>query len=71
MKIFTSVLLFLIKFKKNKTFKCEECGRTFPKENDDEALKEIEDNGWSNIPMDEMAVVCDDCYHKIMAQINN
>ncbi len=47
---------------------CDECGE----ENDydcteEEMLKEKEANGWGEMSVSSMAVVCDDCYNKIMA----
>jgi len=46
-------------------YKCADCGGVFEKGwTDEEAVEEKEANGWNGI---DMAVVCDDCYNKIMA----
>lgn len=47
-------------------FTCEECGGIFPKDwTDKEALAEAQ--GVSpGMPLSLMAVVCDDCYKKLM-----
>ena len=51
-------------------YTCDDCSETFEKtRTDEEALKELEDN-FGVIPKDQRAIVCDDCYNKIMNQIN-
>ena len=50
-------------------FKCAMCGGVFIKGwTDKEAMKEREDNGWGKIPDEEMYLVCDDCFNKLMAR---
>jgi hypothetical protein len=52
---------------KPKTFVCDECGGTFPKDIDEAAvLAEAEKNfpGWD---LNNAAIVCDDCYAKSTA----
>lgn len=56
---------------KDNEYKCADCGGVFEKGwGDEEAIKEKEDNGWGDMSMGSMAVVCDDCYNKIMGNIN-
>jgi hypothetical protein len=52
-------------------FTCENCKKTFEKKwSDDEAQKEAEKNGWGNLPKDEIAVVCDDCYNLLICFVD-
>lgn len=49
--------------KKNE-YKCSACGGIFGKGwTDEEAEKEIKDI-WGEIPKQERAVICDDCFHR-------
>jgi Fe2+ or Zn2+ uptake regulation protein len=48
------------------TFTCEECGGTFPREwSDEKAREEAKANGFDPDGVD-IAIVCDDCYKKLM-----
>ncbi len=50
------------------TFTCDNCHRTFPKGwSDVEARAEASRAGFPDQPIDQFAVVCDDCYQQIMA----
>lgn len=52
---------------KEKSYTCASCGKTLERETDEEKkemLKEKEDV-WGDVPMDKMAVVCDDCFNKM------
>lgn len=52
-------------------YKCAMCGGVFEKEwSDEEAKAEQEDNGWGDIADEDMEIVCDDCYKKVMTQFN-
>ena len=49
--------------------KCYGCGVEFePANSEEEAWEEVEENGWGDIPKDQMCVVCDDCYNEIMGK---
>ena len=49
-------------------FTCEMCKGTFPKGwTDEDAQAEREDNGWVDTPDEDMCVICDVCYKKVMA----
>lgn len=50
------------------TFVCDECGRTFPKGDDAEALAEMKET-FGDVPEKDRAVVCDDCYKEILGRI--
>lgn len=46
------------------TYKCSACGGTFEKGwSDEEAKKELADK--FDVPVEECAIVCDDCYKKM------
>ena len=48
------------------TYTCASCGETFEKGwSDEEALEESAEQ-WGDLPHDALAVVCDDCYQKMM-----
>ena len=48
-------------------YTCANCGKRFESEwSDEEVRKEAEENGFGDLPDDEKAIVCDDCYNKIM-----
>jgi DNA-directed RNA polymerase subunit RPC12/RpoP len=48
------------------TYTCAACSGVFDKGwSDEEALAEKEEN-WGDMSMDDMEVVCDDCYRKMM-----
>lgn len=50
-----------------RTFTCEGCGRVIETEHpEEEAWAEAAQNGFSNVPREEMASVCDDCYEEAM-----
>jgi hypothetical protein len=54
-----------------KYFKCENCNNTFEKGwSDKEAKAEMKKNKFDKYPEDEMAIVCDDCYKKLMKIFN-
>ena len=56
---------------KPEEFKCEECGGIFEKGwTDNEARLEQIENEFGNIPNNQLAVICDDCYKKIMRTKN-
>jgi hypothetical protein len=49
-------------------YKCDCCGGIFRAAwTNEDALKEKESNGWSDMNKDDMAEVCHDCYIEIMA----
>lgn len=51
------------------TYTCAECGRTFVKTwTDEEALAEMAEmvENFGDVPPEERATVCDDCYEEIM-----
>lgn len=49
------------------TFTCEHCKATFPKAwSDDEAEAEARQNWGGDLPLEEKAVVCEDCYRKFI-----
>ena len=55
-----------------KSLRCEHCGEEFVSRdderwNDDKAAAELEQN-FPGTPVEECAVICDDCYKKIMRQ---
>lgn len=51
-------------------YTCAECGKTFTTAwSDEEANAEAAKN-FPTMPIEEMAVVCDDCYRAIMRQRN-
>lgn len=55
------------------SYKCEHCGGTFPYDpewSDEDAMDERATNGWGHVPDEDMAIVCDDCYKKMMAPRN-
>lgn len=52
-------------------YTCENCGGVFEKGlSDEDVKKEQEKNGWGDLSEEETAVVCDDCYNKIMITLN-
>lgn len=52
-------------------YECAECKGVLKKGwSEEEAVKEKEENNWGNMDSRSMAVVCDDCYKKIMDQFN-
>lgn len=46
-------------------FRCDNCGGIFDKGDEEEALAEMKGN-FGDLPADERAVICDDCYEKFM-----
>jgi hypothetical protein len=54
---------------KPETFVCEQCGGTFPMGDDEEAQAESVENFGVRGDAPGMAIVCDDCYNQIMAEI--
>lgn len=47
-------------------FTCADCGETFDKgRSDEEALKESKEI-WGEIPQEDMEIICEDCYQKMM-----
>lgn len=47
-------------------FTCEMCGGEFDKgRSDEEALGDLAAGPWSDVPEEECAVVCEDCYLKL------
>lgn len=48
----------------NKEFTCEKCGGTFEKNAPDDKCREEADINFGKDTMDEMAIVCDDCFRK-------
>ena len=44
------------------------CGYVGKKRSEADALAEKAANGWGDIPLEECAVVCDDCYDKAITQ---
>ena len=58
---------------KDNEYKCYVCNGIFEKEwSDEEAIKECEDNFGkeiTNVKDDDLAIICDDCYQKIMPQL--
>jgi len=56
----------------DKTYTCSSCKGVFHFEwSDEEARAEQEENGWGDIPDEHMAIVCDDCYNKIMREVQD
>ena len=56
---------------KDNEYKCAYCEGVFEKEwTDEDALKEKEENGWEDMDLSDMALICDDCYKKIMKTFN-
>jgi DNA-directed RNA polymerase subunit RPC12/RpoP len=52
------------KIKKNE-FKCSSCGNIYKKGwSDKEAMEECADI-WGDVPAEEQAIVCDDCFKKV------
>lgn len=52
-------------------YQCAVCHGVFERAlSDEEALAELQSN-FGGFPKDECALVCDDCYNKIMPQLNN
>jgi len=52
------------KQKRGDYFTCEACGKTYLKSwSDEEAKKEMKDI-WGEIPPEERAIICDDCWKK-------
>lgn len=47
-------------------FRCDRCGRTFPKDPEDVVLAEMREN-FGDLPPADRAVLCDACYKKFMA----
>lgn len=48
---------------KGNEFTCAGCGGTYVSNSSEQvAREEASDNGFAEIPDDEMAVICDDCY---------
>ena len=46
-------------------YRCDMCGKTYGKEiSDKEAVSEKEEL-FGDMPMDDMAIVCDDCWNKL------
>lgn len=53
-----------------RTYTCASCGGTFDEEwTEAEAQAEAAANGWGDVPMSEMAKVCDDCYEAMVSQV--
>jgi DNA-directed RNA polymerase subunit RPC12/RpoP len=51
-----------------KQYQCAQCGGIFDFGwTDEEAKAEMAANGWGEMPPEDMAIVCDDCYNGIMA----
>lgn len=55
-----------------KIFVCNHCRGTFPVQDDEEwneekALAEAEKNFGKEIPLEERAILCDDCYEEFMS----
>jgi len=54
---------------KDNEYQCSMCGETYEKGwTEEEARKEQNDNGWSDLDCD---LVCDDCYNQIMRHMEN
>ena len=52
-------------------YQCAECGNIYEKGvSDEEVLKEKEDL-WGDFPMEQCAIVCDDCFKSIMKKYAN
>lgn len=50
-------------------FICEQCGGVFDKEvTDEEAMKESKEI-FGDIPQNQLAIVCDDCFKKVMERV--
>jgi len=47
-------------------FICECCGRTAPLADDDASKREAKDH-YGELPNEDFAVICDECYNKFMA----
>lgn len=51
-----------------KTYICSMCGEEFQSDRSDEdALEEMYDNNWGDIPLQDMGIACDTCYQSFMA----
>lgn len=51
----------------NNTYICDECKKECEYDwSEEEALQESIDNGFGDIPMQDMVIVCDSCYKEIM-----
>ena len=57
-----------------KQYTCDRCGRSFTDDDPDwgqaEADAEQAANGWTGVPDEDMARICDDCYKLVMAARN-
>ena len=54
------------------TFICAKCGEEYIKDwTDEEAEQEKNENFGENIPLENCAIVCDDCYKKFMKGLLN
>lgn len=55
-------------FDPKKQYRCEQCGGVFDFGwTDEEAKAEMAANGWGDMPPEDMAIVCDDCYNGVIA----
>lgn len=55
---------------KSNEFKCDCCGYVGKKRPESEAKAEQIKNGWGNMNKEDMAIVCDNCFKKIMIHFN-
>lgn len=53
----------------NSTFTCADCGGVFDMAWSDEEARAESKEQWGDIPSDDLAVVCDDCYQALMANV--
>jgi DNA-directed RNA polymerase subunit RPC12/RpoP len=52
---------------KENEYKCSACNKLFRKGwTDEEAAMETIKNGFENIPPEDMAIICEDCYNNLM-----
>lgn len=49
-------------------FKCDECGGVFEKGWSDEEAYAEQENNFGDMPNEQMAIVCDDCFKEIMGK---
>lgn len=53
------------------TFVCEACGFEFEKAvTDEEAMAEMKEL-WGDLPPEEQALICDDCFTRLMRNLTN
>lgn len=49
-------------------YRCAKCGGIFQGDvSTEESLEEVKANGWEHIPKEQMDVICEDCYQKMVA----